>query len=90
MPSLLRLARRRTDPPSPERRSQTGPLPMPVAARIRLSADLLASLLEVEQRSRATLDDIEWADAVADRLIRRQLRRQLAGRAAGPSAYIAG
>jgi hypothetical protein len=65
MPSLLRLARRR----APAAR----PLSAEVAVRIRLSADLLGALLDVEQRSRATLDDIEWADAVADRLIRRRL-----------------
>jgi hypothetical protein len=48
-----------------------------VADRIRLSADLLAALLEVEQRSRATLDDIEWADAVAARLVARQEQRRV-------------
>jgi hypothetical protein len=52
-----------------------------VTARVRLSADLLASLLEVERRQRATLDDIEWADAVAERLLRRQ-RSRSAGTAA--------
>jgi hypothetical protein len=53
-----------------------GPLPALVAARVRLSADLLAALLEVEQRQRATLDDLEWADAVADRMLRRRLARR--------------
>jgi hypothetical protein len=53
-----------------------------VAARVRLSADLLAVLLEVEQRPRATLDDIEWADAMAERLLRRAVaRRRSAGTA---------
>jgi hypothetical protein len=47
-----------------------------VTARVRLSADLLAALLEVEQRSRVTLDDLEWADAVAARLLRRRAGRQ--------------
>jgi hypothetical protein len=79
MPSLLRLARRRTrglaSVPPPKR---TDPLPAAVAARVRLSADLLAALLDVEQRTRATLDDIEWADAVADRLLRRQEARRTA------------
>jgi hypothetical protein len=77
MASLLRLARRRTRelaPVPPPKR--TDPLPAAVAARVRLSADLLAALLEVEQRTRVTLDDIEWADAVADRLLRRQEARR--------------
>lgn len=81
VPSLLRLARRRL--PSEVAGGQPltgspGPLPGFVAARARLSADLLASLLEVEQRSRATLDDIEWADAVADRMVRRRAARRAA------------
>ena len=54
------------------------PLPPPLEARIRLSADLLAALLEVEQRTRATLDDLEWADAVADRMLRRRAGRRVA------------
>lgn len=47
-----------------------------VAARTRLSAEILAAVLEVEERSRATLDDIERADALADRLIARRRERQ--------------
>lgn len=74
MPSLLRLARRR----SPVEPPADGPLPDFVAARVRLSADLLASLLEVEQRTRASLDDLEWADAVADRMLRRRAARRAA------------
>jgi hypothetical protein len=81
VPPLLRLARRRiapepvvAEPPG----GSPGPLPDFVAARVRLSADLLASLLEVEQRTRATLDDIEWADAVADRMLRRRAARRAA------------
>jgi hypothetical protein len=75
VPSLSRLSRRRTAPaPKPV---APGPLPAAVADRIRLSADLLAALLEVEQRSRATLDDIEWADAVAARLVARQEQRRV-------------
>jgi hypothetical protein len=54
----------------------SSPLPTVVAARVRLSADLLAALLELEQRHRATLDDLEWADAVADRIVRRRLARR--------------
>jgi hypothetical protein len=49
-------------------------------ARNRLSAELLAAILEVEERSRASLDDIERADALAERLIARRARR-LAGAA---------
>ncbi|CAI7978922.1 exported hypothetical protein [Frankia sp. Hr75.2] len=52
-----------------------------VAARTRLSAELLAALLEVEERTRATLDDIERADALADRLLARRRDRLAAGRA---------
>jgi hypothetical protein len=52
-----------------------------VEARIRLSADLVAALLDVERRSRATLDDLEWADAVADRMLRRRGRAGDDGRA---------
>ncbi len=47
-----------------------------VAARTRLSAEILAAVLEIEKRSRATLDDIERADALAERLIARRRERQ--------------
>ncbi len=58
-----------------------------VAARTRLSAELLAAILEVDQRTRATLDDIERADALAERLlIRRGHRLRAAGGIAGPAA----
>jgi hypothetical protein len=57
---------------------RASPISPPLEARIRLSADLLAALLEVEQRSRATLDDLEWADAVADRMLRRRAGRRAA------------
>jgi hypothetical protein len=60
--------------PTPTR----SPLPPDVEARVRLSADLLASLLEVEKRQAATLDDLEWADAVADRIVRRRAARAAA------------
>ncbi|KQC36523.1 hypothetical protein UK82_20910 [Frankia sp. ACN1ag] len=46
-----------------------------VAARMRLSAELLAAILEVEGRSRATLDDMERADALADVLLARRRQR---------------
>jgi hypothetical protein len=49
-----------------------------VAARTRLSAEILAAVLEVEQRSRATLDDMERADALAARLIARRREQQRA------------
>ena len=49
-----------------------------VAARTRLSAELLAAILEVDARPRATLDDIERADALAERLLARRADRQRA------------
>ncbi|CAJ62395.1 hypothetical protein FRAAL3752 [Frankia alni ACN14a] len=54
-----------------------------VAARTRLSAELLAAILEVERRTRATLDDIERADALAERLLVRRGRRLRATGARG-------
>jgi hypothetical protein len=51
------------------------PLPPPVHARVQLSADLISALLEVEGRQRPTLDDLEWADAVAARMVQRQAQR---------------
>ncbi|OHV33534.1 MULTISPECIES: hypothetical protein [Pseudofrankia] len=50
-----------------------------MAARTRLSAELLAAIMAVDGRSRATLDDMERADALADALLAR--RRQRVGRA---------
>src|ERR1700712_1275620 len=47
-------------------------------ARVQLSADLLAAVLEVEGQTRATLDDLEWADAVAARLQARREAREAA------------
>ncbi|MBE3201178.1 hypothetical protein IHE48_09265 [Frankia sp. CH37] len=49
-----------------------------VAARTRLSAELLAAILEVEDRTRATLDDMERADALAERLLARRRDRMAA------------
>ncbi|SNQ49435.1 conserved hypothetical protein [Frankia canadensis] len=46
-----------------------------VAARTRLSAELLAAILTVDGRSRATLDDMERADALADVLLARRRQR---------------
>ncbi|WP_045880335.1 hypothetical protein [Pseudofrankia sp. DC12] len=64
-----------------------------VAARTRLSAELLAAILEVDARQRATLDDIERADALAQRLLARRADRQRAaasGRAgSSPRARLA-
>lgn len=79
MHRLLRPGRRRPSPSGPVQLPR-GPLPPAVEARVRLSADLLASLLEVEERRSATLDDLEWADAVADRIVRRQAARAAARR----------
>jgi|SRR6185369_4868533 hypothetical protein len=46
-----------------------------LAARTRLSAELLAALLEVDGRPHATLDDMERADALADVLLARRRQR---------------
>jgi hypothetical protein len=51
------------------------PLPPPVRARVQLSADLVGALLELEGRQRPTLDDLEWADALASRMAQRQAER---------------
>lgn len=78
MPLLSRLPRRSSSVRNraPAHRPQTAParghLPAGVEARVRLSHELLAALLEVESRSHATLDDLEWSDAVADRMLRRR------------------
>ncbi|AEH09751.1 hypothetical protein FsymDg_2366 [Candidatus Protofrankia datiscae] len=58
----------------------SSPRPLPpsvarVAGRTRLSAELLAALLDVQERTRASLDDIELADALADRLLARHRDR---------------
>ncbi|WP_445548790.1 hypothetical protein, partial [Frankia sp. CiP1_Cm_nod2] len=58
----------------------SSPRPLPpsvarVADRTRLSAELLAALLDVQERTRASLDDIELADALADRLLARRRDR---------------
>jgi hypothetical protein len=68
---------------SPRARSAPAPASLPpsvarVAARTRLSAELLAAILTVDGRSRATLDDMERADALADVLLAR--RRERVGR----------
>lgn len=82
MPLLSRFPRRLpTAPPrSPAPTTRPDParrhLPAGIEARVRLSADLLGALLENESRSHATLDDLEWADALADRMLRRRARRQ--------------
>ncbi len=55
--------------------TQPDPLPAPVRLRIELSADLVAALLELEGRDRPTLDDLEWADAVAARMAIRRAAR---------------
>lgn len=84
---LLRSGPRPSAPANPRlvRPAIQGPLPPSVEVRVRLSADLLAALLDVERRSRPTLDDLEWADAVADRIVRRRTARH-----AGPATRHAG
>ncbi|OAA21775.1 hypothetical protein UG55_105438 [Frankia sp. EI5c] len=47
-----------------------------VAARTRLSSELLAAILTVDGRTRATLDDMERADALADVLLARRRERE--------------
>ncbi|WP_308204937.1 hypothetical protein [Frankia tisae] len=42
---------------------------------MRLSAELLAAILAVDGRSRATLDDMERADALADVVLARHRQR---------------
>lgn len=54
-------------------------LSAPVRRRIQVSADLLAAILELEGRERPTIDDLEWADAVAARLTEREAARGQAG-----------
>ncbi|WP_026310833.1 hypothetical protein [Parafrankia elaeagni] len=67
----------------PAQRGRTAPAPLPpsvarVAARTRLSAEILAAILAVDGRTRATLDDMERADALADVMMTR--RRERGGR----------
>ncbi|MGF7235639.1 MAG: hypothetical protein ACQSGP_11890 [Frankia sp.] len=47
-----------------------------VAERTRLSREILAAMLEIESRTRVSLDDIERADALADRLLTRRRQRR--------------
>lgn len=61
-----------------------------VAARTRLSAELLAAILEVDRRHHATLDDIERADALAERLLVRRGQRLGGGGAGGGVVPTAG
>ncbi len=69
----VRRPRCQTSAPSPADRN---PLPDAVRLRVQLSADLVRALLEVEGRAKPTLDDLEWADAVAARMARRQCERE--------------
>jgi len=75
-------------PPRPAR--ALPPSVAAVAARTRLSAELLAAILEVDARQRATLDDIERADALAERLLARRADRQRATAAGRPVPSPAG
>lgn len=83
---MLRLLRPGPRPSAPATVRPAGPLPPSVEVRVRLSADLLAALLEVERRSRPTLDDLEWADAVADRIVRRRTARHAGTRGVAQEA----
>src|SRR4051812_5849308 len=67
LPSRARRPRRTITAP-PTASSCGGPLPAPLRHRVQLSADLVSALLQVEGRRRPTLDDLEWADAVAARM----------------------
>ncbi|MEX5637678.1 hypothetical protein [Parafrankia sp. FMc2] len=62
-------------PPSTRTPSALPPSVARVAARTRLSAELLAAMLEIEDRTRATLDDMERADRLAARLLARRRDR---------------
>lgn len=76
--ALLARRRRRTAPAPEPASAPASPLPPSVARvaeRMRLSAELLAATLELERRSRVSLDDIERADALAERLLARRRRR---------------
>jgi Mg-chelatase subunit ChlI len=46
------------------------------AEMLQLSSDLLTAILAVEGRTRATLDDLERADALALLVLARQRRRE--------------
>jgi hypothetical protein len=77
LPSRVRRPRHSTERLAAAVASHS-PLPPPVQARVQLSADLVSALLEVEGRQRPTLDDLEWADALAVRMAARQARRMTA------------
>jgi hypothetical protein len=62
-------------PLSPRASTGLPPSVARVATRTRLSAELLAAILAVDGRPRATLDDMERADALADALLARRRRR---------------
>lgn len=48
-----------------------------VAERTRLSRELLAAMLEIESRTKVSLDDMERADALAERLLARRHERRM-------------
>jgi hypothetical protein len=64
LPTLPRVRRHRPTPPLDLNR-----------LRIQLSADLITALREVEGLERTSLDDLEWADAVAALLVTRLAAR---------------
>jgi hypothetical protein len=78
-------ARRSRCAASPQAAAVVDPLPASLRRRIQLSSDVLAALLKVEGRDRPTLDDIEWADAVAAQLTQRLAARRMHAPAANGS-----
>ncbi len=72
MPQLRRRPPLHTRAGSDAQRRRGDPLPRRVAEQVRASADALAALLAVEGRTIASLDDLEWADAVAARFLARR------------------
>lgn len=76
LPFRSRVRRQCANPPNSP--PTTPPTRAQLPARVQLSADLLAAVLEVEGQLRPTLDDLEWADAVAARLEARQEARSAA------------
>ena len=75
-------------PPAARPGGELPPSVARVAARTRLSTELLAAILEVDARPRATLDDIERADALAERLLARRADRQRAAANVVPASPV--
>jgi hypothetical protein len=73
--ATLSAAHAASSHPSPVAATPLPPSVARVAERTRLSAELLAAMLDIEQRTKVSLDDIERADALADRMIVRRRQR---------------